>query len=253
MIALDAAQIDRDFGFERGVDRLRQIWPQRDVFRRDGCVGLQFEHPMSVGLLQSDERAACRLDAVVDSGRRRGRFGLERRAVHDVSNIDRPTRAAARLPDRMAPSMVAGRPVMVQSPASQRLRHAVVAAGRLAFWRGVAAKVARRSRTICHDGSAVGRPVTVATSCQSFCASISRGASSKRSAALIVIESRSAKVKSHSMVPFTTPMMGASPGGGSRRKCALTMARNSDGALMSGTSSAATICGTARMTAYAPV
>src|ERR1700746_4005972 len=147
MIALDAAQIDRDFGFERGVDRLGAIVPQKDVFRRDGCVGLQFGHPMSVGLLQSDERAACRLDAVVDSGRRSGRFGLERNAVHDVSNIDRPTRSAARLPDRMAPSMVAGKPVMVQSPASQRLRHAVVAAGRFAFWGGGPAKVWRGSRT----------------------------------------------------------------------------------------------------------
>src|SRR6266516_4115437 len=173
MVALDAAQVDRDLGFERGIDRLGQIMPQQDVF-----------------------------------------------------NPDRPTRSAARFPERIAPSMVAGKPVMVKSPASHRLLHAVVAAGRLAFSPGVAAKVARRSRTICHGGSALGRPATVATSCQSFCASISRGTSSKRSAALIVIDSRSAKVKSHSMVPFTTPVMGASPAGGSRRKWALTMARN---------------------------
>ena len=38
------------------------------------------------------------------------------------------------------------------------------APGRLAFCAGVAAKVARRSRTICHGGSALGRPATVATS-----------------------------------------------------------------------------------------
>ena len=39
------------------------------------------------------------------------------------------------------------------------------------------------------------------------------------------------------MVPLTIPMMGASPAGGSSRKCALTMARNSDGVVRPGTRS----------------
>ncbi len=65
-------------------------------------------------------------------------------------------RSAARLPERTALSIVAGRPVAVQSPARTRLRHAVTAAGRRAFCAGVAAKVARRSRTSCHGGSSVG-------------------------------------------------------------------------------------------------
>ena len=55
--------------------------------------------------------------------------------------------------------MVAGKPVSVQSPARTRLRHAVAAPGRLASCAGVAAKVARRSRTICHGGSSAGSPV----------------------------------------------------------------------------------------------
>ena len=136
--------------------------------------------------------------------------------------------------------MVAGKPVLVQSPASQRFLHAVVAAGRLAFSPGVAAKVARRSRTICHGGSVMGRPATAATSCHSFSAKISRGTSSKRSAALIVTDNRSGKANSHSIVPLTIPIIGASPGGGASRKCALTMAQNCDGVSRPGTRAAAT-------------
>src|SRR5262249_10942081 len=63
---------------------------------------------------------------------------------------------AARLPDRIAPSMVAGKPVLVQSPATTRLRHAVRASGRFSSCAVVAAKVARRSRTTCHAGGSFG-------------------------------------------------------------------------------------------------
>src|SRR5215468_7124669 len=73
------------------------------------------------------------------------------RAFHDCM-----TKSAARVPERTALSIVAGRPVSVQSPASARLRHAVLTPGRLAFCEGVAAKVARRSRTICHGGISAG-------------------------------------------------------------------------------------------------
>ena len=64
-------------------------------------------------------------------------------------------------PERIAPSMVAGRPVAVQSPARARLRQRVRAAGRLAFCSGVAAKVARRSLTICQGGSSARQAVDV--------------------------------------------------------------------------------------------
>ena len=63
------------------------------------------------------------------------------------------TRSAARFPDRTDPSMVAGNPVSVQSPARNRFFRAVEAPGRRAFCSGVASKVARRSRTICQGGS----------------------------------------------------------------------------------------------------
>ncbi len=53
--------------------------------------------------------------------------------------------------------MVAGKPVSVQSPASTRLRQAVAAPGRFKSCAGVAAKVARRSRTICHGGKRSAR------------------------------------------------------------------------------------------------
>ena len=51
MIALDAAQIDRDLGFEHGVDRLPEVMTQQHVFGGNGRVSLELEHPMAVGTL----------------------------------------------------------------------------------------------------------------------------------------------------------------------------------------------------------
>ena len=48
MGALDAAQIDGDFCFERGIDRLAEIVPQQHVFGRNGGVRFEFEQPMAV-------------------------------------------------------------------------------------------------------------------------------------------------------------------------------------------------------------
>ena len=64
---------------------------------------------------------------------------------------------AASLPDRIAPSMVAGRPVAVQSPARKRFRQRVCDRGRLAFSSGSAAKVARRSLMMCQGGKTAGK------------------------------------------------------------------------------------------------
>ena len=147
--------------------------------------------------------------------------------------------SAARLPERIAPSMVAGKPVSVQSPASARLRHAVCALGRFKSCSGVAAKVARRSRTICQGGSSSGNPVTLATSAQIVLARSSLGVSIKRSPALMVTDNRPGKAKIHSTVPLSTPRIGGCSGGGATRKCALTMARNSVGAFSPRTSDAA--------------
>ena len=135
------------------------------------------------------------------------------------------TTSAARLPDRTALSNVAGNPVAVQSPARTRLSHCVRAAGRLAFSSGVATKVARRSRTICHGGSSAAIPVARDTSCQIVWASIARGTSIRRSALLIVTDSRPANAKIHSVVPLMMPSIGGTLGGTSMRKWALAMAR----------------------------
>ena len=128
------------------------------------------------------------------------------------------TISAARLPDRTALSKVAGNPVAVQSPARMRLFHCVRAAGRLAFSSGVAAKVARRSRTICHGGSSAAIPVARETSCQIVWASIARGTSIRRSALLIVTDSRPANANTHSVVPLMIPIIGGRPAGTSMRK-----------------------------------
>ena len=121
--------------------------------------------------------------------------------------------AAAQLPDRIAPSMVAGRPVSVQSPASSRLRHFVAAPGRFASCAGEAANVARRSRTICHGGRTSGNPVMRAISLQIVFASSSRGASISRSPALMVTEMRPGNAKIQCVVALMTPRIAGRPGG----------------------------------------
>ena len=101
--------------------------------------------------------------------------------------------AAAVLPERMAPSMVAGSPVSVQSPASSRLPPSAVAFGRSGRLPGLCRKVARRSLTIraggrFAGGAAPSRRSAAATSCQIAAMSSSSGRSSSASAALTVTE-----------------------------------------------------------------
>ena len=134
VFALDAAQIDRDLGFERGINRLAEVMPQQHIFGRNGGVGFELEHPMAVGALAGEQRLRrfldVRFEGVSSSGgasivsfvRLDGLF--ERVVDHGSFAI----MSAARLPDRIAPSMVAGKPVSVQSPARTRLRHFVAGA-----------------------------------------------------------------------------------------------------------------------------
>src|ERR1041385_18244 len=217
MLALDAAQIDRDRALELGIDRLGQVMTKQHVFGRDRRVGLELEAPVAVGLLGVEQRLGCP-----------GDFLIERRAFH--LHAASTTSLAARLPERVAPSSVAGNPVAVPSPARNRLSLLVRAPGRFAFSAGVAAKVARRSRTICHGGSAgaipvVPMPVALATSFQMVWASSSRGTFISRSAALIVTERRPSKAKIHSVVALIRPCIGGTCDGASILKCALAMAR----------------------------
>ncbi len=46
--SLNAAQIGRDLGFKRGVDRFPERVSQQHVLGRNGGVGLKLEHPMTV-------------------------------------------------------------------------------------------------------------------------------------------------------------------------------------------------------------
>ncbi len=130
--------------------------------------------------------------------------------------------------------MVAGKPVSVQSPASNEIAPAVCAPGRL---RSCSGGCGKGGAALAHDlpwrqsvgGASRQRGRLPPPRAQIVCANCSRGVSSKRSPALIVTDSRPGKAKIHCVVPLTTPMIGGCPAGGSMRKCALTMARNSVG------------------------
>src|SRR5216684_6042497 len=76
------------------------------------------------------------------------------------------TRSAARFPERTDPSIVAGNPVSVQSPARNRFLQLVDGPGRSAFCSGVASNVARRSRTICQGGNSPCTPAALQISRQ---------------------------------------------------------------------------------------
>src|SRR6185312_7232319 len=197
---------------------------QQHVFRRDGGVRLELEHPMAVVALAVEQRLGGAADRRFDGN-----------GVVDLVHMS----WAALCPDRTAPSMVAGSPVAVQSPASSRLPHFVRAAGRLASCSGKAAKVARRSLTICHAGTGAFIFKAADTSRHRSAISASRSMSTSRSAPLIVIAMRSGKANIHSTVPPMTPSIAGVPGGGAILKCALTMERNSSGALRPGSNSCA--------------
>ena len=165
VVALDAAEIDGDLALELS-----------DPPARRGNGGSRMYSAGMVASASSSKHqwpSACRSSKARRSPRRRGgrarqarrrsyrgraaaipfqmpkrhlSCGSPRRAG---SRCQRISSAAAVRPERIAPSMVAGRPVSVQSPASTRFANAVRAPGRRAASAGVAAKVARRSRTIC--------------------------------------------------------------------------------------------------------
>ena len=74
--ALDAAQIDGDLRFERGIDRLAEIVPQQHVFGRNGGIGLELEHPMAVGPLAREQSVGRRGDGAIERGSRRFRLAV---------------------------------------------------------------------------------------------------------------------------------------------------------------------------------
>src|ERR1700742_4372484 len=144
MVGLDAAQIDADLALELEVRRLGEVMDEEHVFRRDRRVGFELEHPRAARPLTADQRRG-----------RTAHAGLQRRHVVDlVHRAPLYANRAALWPERTAPSMVAGGPVSLQAPARTRLFQRVSPLGRFAACAGVAAKVARRSLTICQDGMA---------------------------------------------------------------------------------------------------
>ncbi len=71
MGALNPAQIIRDLGFQHGVDRLAEVMAKQHIFCRDGAIGFQLEHPVSVRLPVIKQRVRRRCD-----GRLQGATGL---------------------------------------------------------------------------------------------------------------------------------------------------------------------------------
>ena len=76
ILVLDTAEIVRDLGFQRSVDRLGQIVPQQDILRRNRGVGFKLEHPVAVGLAMVQQSAARCRDAVFEGWRARRSIGL---------------------------------------------------------------------------------------------------------------------------------------------------------------------------------
>ncbi len=140
MVTLGAAQVSRDALIELGVDR-PEIVLQQDIFGGDRGVGLQLEYPVAVLMLQRQQRFDRSRDRSVEA--RRARHLVDHRRIllcgHSIhhgsarwhssigvgvcvvgdgsafttgARLRREcTRAAAAKPERIAPSIVAGKPV----------------------------------------------------------------------------------------------------------------------------------------------
>ncbi len=94
VLALDAAQIDGDLGFEGGIDRLAAEMPQQHVFGWDGGIGLELEHPVAVIALQAEQSA-------IGGTKRRGHAGAGVGSVgegeaHAAARRRAPASSAAR-------------------------------------------------------------------------------------------------------------------------------------------------------------
>ena len=87
VLALDAAQVDADLALQLQVLGLAEVVLQQDELRRDGAVGLQLEHEVTVRplrLQQGVQGAGDELLHAVEGRRRLG--GLGGGVVHDSSS-----------------------------------------------------------------------------------------------------------------------------------------------------------------------
>ena len=158
MRALDPAQIGGDLGFERGIDGLARDNAAAAHIRPGWWRRLRAR--TGNGRRRAGTRAAPASPASICRSRSNSLMdALFMRQMHLNRGFgQRDRRRDCRSGSRLRWSRASR--YLVQSPASTRLRHAVSAPGRFASCSGVAAKVARRSRTICQGGSAAGNPVT---------------------------------------------------------------------------------------------
>ena len=119
MAALCTAKIARDLFLERRIDGFAEIVPQQHVFRRDRGIRLELEHPMAISLLLAKQSIQCGGDRRVKFSRRddllmRREIACIWQCVHwiELRRAD-CVRSAAWKPERIAPSIVAGKPVAV--------------------------------------------------------------------------------------------------------------------------------------------
>ena len=132
MVALNAPKIDGDQALEFEVRLFATKMPQQHIFGRDRRIRLEFETPMAVLVLTGEQRLRGARDVALERLRRRRDLRSVEGDVHVPTLMARRLGAsapdpimieAALYPERTAPSMVAGRPVWTQSPASTTFAH----------------------------------------------------------------------------------------------------------------------------------
>ena len=91
MGALHPAQVIGDLAFQYGVDGFAEVVAKQHIFRRDGAVGFQFEHPMSVRLPEAEKCARRCGDAGLQGA---GFNGLNANGVRAGMHLAIPVSAA---------------------------------------------------------------------------------------------------------------------------------------------------------------
>ena len=124
MLALCGTQIHADLVLEIGVDPVQEVL-QQHILRWDCGIRFEFEHPMPVRPLPAQQRRPRAFHGTAQ--RFVAQIGRRYCIGHSLKSM-----SAARRPDRIAPSIVAGKPVAVQSPARNSFAYCVRVLGRRA-------------------------------------------------------------------------------------------------------------------------
>ena len=214
MGALDAAQIDADLAFQLQIGRLAQIMDQQahippEWWRRPPAHRPNARRASARARIASvAARMAPSTSASIDPGDK-----LVHRDATIKTDASRPKPPPFR-PERSAPSMVAGRPVSVQSPARNRLRQCGL--GRWAL--GVLLRRGGEGGALFLDDLPCGQSAPKSGAPGDIgpehARPVPRGRwSTMASAPDTVTEMRSAKANIHSAVPPITPSMAGAPAG----------------------------------------